>query len=266
MFGHFLCGLLRLRELVEPRLERILRLLFFHIRARGVEAAMQLLVHVDVRLERERGVQNRLDALCAGVVDRLLDAVRVRRGHLDDVGAGLLVEAREKRVVLRKVRVPEHMRGDERVLGDRVAVHEVGMARVAGEHHLEDPRMPHALANELVDVAHAERPVRHPHRQPVDRDLGHQRRGRELEVDRVIVEPQLLRQDLQPGAVLRERFAHAAAASSWKNSRIAFQTSSTDARRAAPAGRPLSCSARNSSIICVSVGRYAEPSVCTYPV
>src|SRR4029079_4106917 len=93
-----------------------------------------------------------------------------------------------------------------------------------------------------------------------------QRRRRKLEVDGVVVQPELLRQRFQPDAVFLERFVHAAAASSWKNSPIALHTSSIDPSRAAPAGRPLSCSARNNSIICVSLGRYAEPSACTEPV
>ena len=56
---------------------------------------MELAVHVHVRLERERGVEHALDALHARSVDRLLDAVRVRGGVLDDVAAGHVVEARE---------------------------------------------------------------------------------------------------------------------------------------------------------------------------
>ena len=115
-----------------------------------------------------------LDALHARSVDRLLDAVRVRGGVLDDVAAGHVVEAREELVVLREVGVPDDVRGDERVLGERVRVHEEGAARVAREHDFEDLRMPHALAHELVDVAHAEGPVRHADRQAVDGDFGHQ--------------------------------------------------------------------------------------------
>ena len=106
------------------------------------------------------------------------------------------VEAREQLVVLGEVGVAEHVRGDQRVLGERVAVHQEGAARIAGEHDLEDLRVAHALAHELVDVAHAEGPVRHAHRQAVDRDLGHEARRRHLEVDRVVVEPEALRERL----------------------------------------------------------------------
>jgi len=49
--------------------------------------------HVDVRLEGERRVEHRLDALQARRLDRLLNALRVCRGVLDDVAAGHGVEA-----------------------------------------------------------------------------------------------------------------------------------------------------------------------------
>jgi hypothetical protein len=109
-----------------------------------------------------------------------------------DVAAGHAVEAREELVVLGEVGVAEHVRGDERVLGERVAVHEEGAARVAGEHHLEDLRVAHALAHQLVDVAHAEGPVRHADGQAVDGDLGHQACRRHLEIHVVVVQSEPL--------------------------------------------------------------------------
>jgi hypothetical protein len=141
---------------------------------------------------------------CACAAAFLLDAVRVRGGLLHDVAARHLVEAREQRIVLREVGVAEHMRGDQRVLGERIAVHEEGAAGVAREHDLEDLRVPHALAHQLVDIAHAERPVRHAHRQAVDRDLGHQALRRDLEVDRVVVEAEPVRERLDAPGVLRQ--------------------------------------------------------------
>jgi hypothetical protein len=170
----------------------------------GIAAAVQLAFHVDVRLEGERRVEHAFDALDAVLADRQLDAVRVRGGLLDDVAARHGVEAREQLVVPGEVGVAEHVRGHQRVLGERVAVHQEGAARVAGEHHLEDLRVAHALAHQLVDVAHAERPVRHAHRQPVHGDLGHQARRRELEVHRVIVEAERARQRLDALAVVRQ--------------------------------------------------------------
>ncbi len=165
---------------------------------------MQLAADVDVRFEREGRVEHQLDALQAHRLDRLLDALRVRRGVLDDVAAGHLVEAGEELVVLGEVGMPEDVRRDQRVLGQRVGVHQEGAAGVAGEHHLEDLRVAHALAHQLVDVAHAEGPVRHADRQAVDRDLGHQARRRDLEVDRVVVEAEALRERLDAPGVLRE--------------------------------------------------------------
>ena len=125
----------------------------------------------------------------------------MRGGVLHDVAAGHLVEAGEELVVLGEVGVAQDVRGDERVLRERIAVHEIGAARVAGEHDLEDLRVAHALAHELMDVAHAEGPVRHAHGQPVDGDLGHQARRRHLEVDGVVVEPKALGEGLDLGGV-----------------------------------------------------------------
>ena len=147
---------------------------------------------------------------------------------------------RAKLVVLREVGVPDDVRGDERVLGERVRVHEEGAARVAREHDFEDLRMPHALAHELVDVAHAEGPVRHADRQAVDGDFGHQALRRELEVDRVIVEPLALREPLDALGVLLQ-FSHgrySLRACSVKNSRIARQMSSWLPRWLTPTGAP----------------------------
>ena len=59
------------------------------------------------------------------------------------------------------------------------------MARIARKHNLEHARVAHVALNELIDVAHAERPVRHAHWQTVHRDLHHEGIGDGLEVDRV---------------------------------------------------------------------------------
>jgi hypothetical protein len=103
---------------------------------------VQLAGDVDVRFERERGVEHGLDLFQPDRLDRLVDAVRVRGGLLDDVAARHVVEAREQLVVLGEVGVAEHVRGHQRVLGERVAVHQERAARVAREHDLEDLRVP----------------------------------------------------------------------------------------------------------------------------
>ena len=142
------------------------------------------------------------------LLDGPADLARVRSGLLDDLVAHLLLAALEQRVVLREVRVPEHVRRDERVLLQRVVAREVGAAGVAGEHHLEQPRVPHPVLHELVDVAHAERPMRHPHRQAVDRDLHHEARRHFLEVHGEVVEAARLRELLEPHRVAREGLRH----------------------------------------------------------
>ena len=198
-------------------------------------------------------------------LDRRLDAVRVRRGFLDDVAAGHVVEAREELVVLGEVGVAQHVRGDQRVLGERVAVHQEGVAGVAGEHHLEDLRMPHALAHQLVDVAHAEGPVRHAHRQAVDRDLDHEARRHELEVDRVVVEAEALRERFEPLRVLARASVTQPRACSREEGPdgVPHVLLGVELRSRRPAGCGP-CSSAKISAICVSRGRkVATPPVST---
>ena len=75
-------------------------------------------------------------------------------------------------------------------------VGEVGVARIAGEHDLEKPRVAHVALDQLVDVAHAEGPVRHAHRQAVHGDLHHEAVGHRLEVDRMEVHARARREIL----------------------------------------------------------------------
>jgi hypothetical protein len=223
---------------------------------------MQLARHVDVRLEGQGGIEHRLDALDACGVDRELDAMGVRRRLLHDVAPGHLVEAREQLVVLGEVGVPQHVGGDQRVLGERVAVHQERAARVAGKHHLEDLRVAHALAHQLVDVAHAEGPVRHAHRQAVHRDLGHEARRRELEIYRVVIQAEALGERFDARGVLLQLAQ--ARASCLKNSRIARHTSSCAPSGAMPAARPRALSSPKISASWVSRGRnVATPPVST---
>ena len=148
-----------------------------------IALALQALVDVDVLLERERGIQHRFDALQPELFDGLADLARMVGRVLDDIFADLFLAAPEQHVVAREVGVTEHMRGHQHVLGNAVARREIRVPGIAGEHHLEQARVPHAVLDQLVDVAHAERPVRHAHRQAVDRDLHHEAVGHGLEVD-----------------------------------------------------------------------------------
>src|SRR4051812_6473983 len=107
--------------------------------------------------------------------------------------------------------------------------------------------MPHRLANELMDVAHAERPVRHTNRQAVDRHLVHETARNELEIDRVVIEPDRFGQGFDALAVVLQALVHvglrkhhaasARACCSWKNCRSAAHTSSRPVTRAMPSGR-----------------------------
>ena len=121
-----------------------------------VALAPQRLVDVDVLLEGQRRIERDLDALRTVSLDDLLDLACVIGGVLDDVLAHLLLAAAEQQVVAREIRMPEHVRGHQDVFRESVALGEVGMARVAGEHHLEQPRVPHVALDQLIDIAHAE--------------------------------------------------------------------------------------------------------------
>ena len=128
----------------------------------------------------------------ARAAPRPADLARVRGRLLDDSVTDLLLAALEQRIVLREIRVAEHVRRDERVLLQRVVAGEIRAAGIAWENHLEQPRMTHPVLDQLVDVAHAERPVRHAHRQTIDGDLHHEARRHLLELHGVIVEAVVL--------------------------------------------------------------------------
>src|SRR5690606_9618334 len=115
------------------------------------------------------------------------------------------------------------------VLLKRVVAREIGAARIAGEYDLEQPRVPHAVLNQLIDVAHAERPVRHAHGQAVNGHLHHEARRHLLEVHGVVVEPAVAGELLEPARVFGKLIGHAqtsAAACSVKKARIASNTDS----------------------------------------
>jgi len=106
--------------------------------ARAFANRTQRLKRVDVRFERQRRVERLLDARLAVVLDCLTDLSRVRRCLLDDLVADLLLALLEQRVVLGEICMAEHVRGDERVLLERVVPGEIGSTWVAREHDLEE--------------------------------------------------------------------------------------------------------------------------------
>src|SRR5262249_6302603 len=103
-------------QILEALLERIIDGMARGLDVLGIALAAQQLERVDVRLERQRGVEHLLDACLPKVLDGLANLARVRSGLLDDLVTDLLLALLEQRVVLREVRVAEHVRGDERVL------------------------------------------------------------------------------------------------------------------------------------------------------
>src|SRR5271169_726251 len=85
------------------------------------------------------------------------------------------------------------------------------MTGVAGEHDFEQPGVAHVPLHQLVNVARAERPVRHAHRQTVDRYFGHEAVGNRLEYDGRPLEPEVARQILDPRHLFTPIVGHGAA-------------------------------------------------------
>src|SRR4051812_12339142 len=107
------------------------------------------------------------------------------------------------------------------------------MTRISGEHHFEYPRMPHVLAHQLVDIAHAKGPMAHPYRQAVDGNFNHEIARYQIEIDRIEVEAKVHGQRFnaayvvcQGGVAVSHGANSADSASCTKNLRKARHTSS----------------------------------------
>ena len=154
-------------------------------------------------------------------------------GLFDDVIAGLLLHPPKQQVVLAEVGVAQHVGGDQDVLGFPVGVRQIGMPRIAGDHHLEDMGMAHAVLDQLIDVAHPERPVRHAHRQAIDRHFHHEAGRHLFELHRKIVQAIGLGEGFDFDLIAQGTITHGAhlpqAAWEWtpKKVRIASQMSSS---------------------------------------
>ena len=147
-------------------------------------------------LERERGVEHLFHGIEPMSFDVALDLAGVRRRVLDDLCIALILAAPELQIILREIGVSEDVGGHQDIVGDAVAGREVGVSGVAGEHHLEQARIAHMPLQQLVDVTRSEGPMRHPHRQSVNGDLGHEAVRHRLEDDGRPVEPEPSRQIL----------------------------------------------------------------------
>ena len=158
--------------------------------------------------ERQRRIEHLLHGLEAVGLDVALDLSRVAGGVLDDVRADLLLAAAKQHVVFGKIRMPEHVGGHQHVIGEAVARGEIRMPRIAREYDLEQAGIAHVPLQELIDVARAEGPVRHAHRQSVHRDFGHEAIGNGFEDHRRPVESELARQILELRYVVAPIAAH----------------------------------------------------------
>ncbi|PMQ07767.1 hypothetical protein JaAD80_27770 [Janthinobacterium sp. AD80] len=151
---------------------------------------------------------------------RRFDALRTRRALFQDVLAGHGAEAHEQRITPCKVRMAQHMGCHQGVFRHRVVFRHVGMAGVAWEHDLKNMRMAHLLVHELMNVAHAKRPVAHAHWQAVNGDLRHETVGYEFKVDRGEFQAQFQRQRLDARRMAGQG-AGRCTACAWQRSAIA---------------------------------------------
>ena len=208
-------------------------------------------------LEGQGGVEHLLDRIEAEGLDVPLDLAGVARRMLDDVRAALVLTAAEQHVVLREIGVTEHVRGDQNVIREPVAGGEIRVAGIAGEHDLEEPRVAHMPLQQLIDIARAEGPVRHAHRQSVHGDLGHEAVGHRLEDDLGPVESELARETLELRHVTAPIRAHGAGpaasplvfASAVKKCRTAPAMSSGPPTEKRPHGRPAAAAVSNRAMV-----------------
>ena len=240
----------------------------------GIGRAVQRGIDVHMLFQRQCRVEHGFDLVLPMALQRRLDAVGPGRALLEDMAARHGAKAHKQLVAAGKVGMAQHMRGDQGIFGQRIVFRHVGVAGVAGEHDFEDMRVAHLLMHELVDVAHAKRPVAHAHGQAIDGDLGHEAVGHQLEVDAVEFQAQ------RPGQLLDARpvvgqggriggawRAHApslaSSASCWKKVRMAAQTSSGVARMLLRSGKPRLCCSAHSRCISVSMLRGTPGTVST---
>ncbi len=76
-------------------------------------------------------------------LDVAFDLTGVSGRMFDDVRAALILAAAEQEIVLGKIRMAEHVSGDQYVVRESVARGEIGMPGIAGENDLEQPRIAH---------------------------------------------------------------------------------------------------------------------------
>ena len=108
---------------------------------------------------------------------------------LNDVLADLFLAATKQHIVLGKVGMPEHVCGDQDVVGQGSACGKISVAGITGKDYFEQARIAHVPLHQRVDVARPEGPMRHTHRQTIDRYLAHETVGHGLEDDRREFEP-----------------------------------------------------------------------------
>ncbi len=145
-------------------------------------------LRIDVLFQRQRRIQHPFHPFDAVHLDGMGDLVGMRSGLFDDMVADLLLTGREQRIVLGEIGMTQDMGHHQGVFLQGVGVGQIGAAGIARKDHLEHPRVAHAVLYQLMDIAYPERPMRHTHRQPVDRDLQHERRRHHLELHRVVIQ------------------------------------------------------------------------------
>jgi len=131
------------------------------------------------------------------VVGHLVDPLAIRRvavpGALHRIGhdlAGVQIRSAERKVVLEEVDVPHHVAHHQLLIGEAVALQQIGVRRIAVDDHLVNLREAILVALAQPFVLHAEAPMRVAIRETAVRgDLVHHVVAEHLEHDWEEVEP-----------------------------------------------------------------------------
>jgi len=73
---------------------------------------MQLLVEIDMRLQRQRGIEHCLHLFLAMALERHFDGMRARGRLFKDVAAGHVHEFPKQVIILGKVRMTQYMQAN----------------------------------------------------------------------------------------------------------------------------------------------------------
>jgi hypothetical protein len=219
-------------------------------------------VRVHMGLQRQGRIQHRVHGRLAVQLRRALHQPGVGGAAFQDAAAARFRKTVQQRIAAAKVGVAQHMGTDQRIFSLGVAVRQEGAAWRAGKHHFINAGLAHMARRHLAQVAQAEGPVAHAHRQTIDGDFEHEAFRHPLEIHRSALQAQFGGQRLHGGQMA----AHARPAPWQKKLRMASHASSGCASvqiAAAPPACRRALNRRRSSLSWAAAGRDAPTAVST---